>query len=94
MAMLDPESLGEHPKGDLVLALLGLARESGIELDELAIRWMSGRRGVDTMLVGISSIEHLLRNVRLAEMSALPHDLCVAIEGILARPAPVCGDGG
>jgi aryl-alcohol dehydrogenase-like predicted oxidoreductase len=82
-AMRDPGSVATHPKAPLIGALAALAGEAGIDLDELAIRWLRAQPGVDTMLIGVSSIEHLRRNVALARTDPLPADVRAAVDAVV-----------
>ena len=78
-AVRDLDSVATHPKYDMIAAVLGIAREAGMGVDELAVRWVRRHDDVSTMLVGISSIEHLHRDVRLASLPPLPDDVAAAV---------------
>lgn len=79
-AMRDPREISEDPKQQVVLDLLEVAREAGMRLDELAVRWVSGHEEVNAMLVGMSSTDHLRRIVDLANRPPLPHDVVAAVD--------------
>ena len=83
-AMRDPDALSDHPKGRLVLGLLDIARRSGMQLDELAVRWVSGYEGIDSMLVGMSSVDHLRRIVELSTGPPLTDDVVAAVSALHA----------
>lgn len=86
-AMRDPASVAAHPKQATIAGLLRIAGEAGIGVDELAIRWISAQPGVSTMLVGISSIEHLQRNVELAVAPPLPAEVRSAVDALVVGDA-------
>jgi aryl-alcohol dehydrogenase-like predicted oxidoreductase len=44
---------------DLVDSLRGVATEEGLSLVELSYAWLAGAKGVDSILVGPSTVEHL-----------------------------------
>jgi aryl-alcohol dehydrogenase-like predicted oxidoreductase len=44
---------------DLVDALSGIAAEHGMSMTELSYAWLAGRRGVDSILIGPATVEHL-----------------------------------
>ncbi len=79
-AMGDPAQIHTHPKRQLVLDLIAIADSAGMQLDELAVRWVGGHQDVDTMLVGISSPAHLARIVELGDLPPLPTDVADAVD--------------
>ena len=79
----DLDSVADHPKRDLIVAALRIAREAGMGVDELAVRWVLRHPDVSTMLVGISSIEHLRRNLTLADLPPLPDDVCAEVTAVI-----------
>jgi D-threo-aldose 1-dehydrogenase len=84
-ASRDLNSVVGHPKYDVIAAVLRIAQEAGMGVDELAVRWVLGHPDVATMLVGVSSIEHLHRNVTLADLPPLPDDVCAALTAVIDR---------
>lgn len=52
---------------------------SGLEWDELALRFSAYRPEVSSAIVGTSSVEHLQHNVRMVERGALPEETAAAI---------------
>lgn len=72
-------------------ALSRIADEAGVGLPELALRWLLGRPGVDTILLGASRRAHLDAN--LAALSRGPLDTevaaaCDAVGDALRGPMP------
>jgi aryl-alcohol dehydrogenase-like predicted oxidoreductase len=65
---------------DQIDALQALARESGFSLLELAYAWTAGRPGVDSVLIGPASVEHLDQAIAACEKRLPP----VAMERINA----------
>ena len=84
-AMSDAGSVREHSKHDVIAGLLGVADESGVALDELALRWIAGRSEPQVMLIGMSSAAHVRRNVELARRGPLPRDVTREIDRVI-RP--------
>lgn len=84
-ATSDTSPVAGHPKADLVAQLRRIADGAGMALDELAIRWMRHVPDVGVVLFGISSIDHLRRNVALAARGPLPDDVAHAVDR-LGRP--------
>ena len=60
-----PELMAEDPRAPTIEELRHLADASGLGLDALAIAFVGSFAEVSTILVGISSSEHLRRNVSL-----------------------------
>ncbi len=79
-AMNDIDSVSTHPKSTLIRAFADIATQAGMGIDELAVRWVRRHSHVSTMLVGMSSRDHLRRNVALSELPALPDDVAAAID--------------
>jgi aryl-alcohol dehydrogenase-like predicted oxidoreductase len=65
LATRDPEAVAGDPKAPVITALRQLAATTGVGVDELAIAYVQSFPEVSTVLVGISSSEHLRRNVGL-----------------------------
>lgn len=82
-AMSDAESVRDHPKNDVIVGLLDVANRSGIELDELALRWIAGRSEPQVMLIGMSSVAHIRRNVELARRGPLSGDVIDEIDRVI-----------
>jgi aryl-alcohol dehydrogenase-like predicted oxidoreductase len=76
LAQRDPAAVADDPKAPTIEALGRIADDSGFGLDELAIAFVRSASAVSTMLVGITSREHLHRNIAL--MAATPPDDVVA----------------
>lgn len=83
-AIDDIASVADHPKRHLIAALAHVAREAGLQLDELAVRWIRRYPDVATVLLGMSSIEHLQRNLALAVLPALSDDLATEVAAALS----------
>ena len=64
-AMRDPEHMANDPRGRMIEQLRDLATAAGLGLDALAIAFVRSFAEVSTILVGISSSEHLRRNVSM-----------------------------
>ncbi len=91
-AARDPLSLRDDPKAGLLSALGDVAERSGLGLDELAIGFARSFSEVSTVLLGISSNDHLRRNVALFESP--PLDAAVRAELVaLAETVSGRGDG-
>ncbi|GAA0527492.1 aldo/keto reductase [Saccharopolyspora thermophila] len=65
--------------------LTGIARDAGIPLAELSLRWLLGRDGVDSLLLGGSRVEHLEANIAAAGRGPLPADVVAACDEVGAR---------
>lgn len=87
-AMRDPASVRDHPKSPTIEALLRLAGEVGSPIDELAVRWVLGRSDVDVTLLGMSSPDHLARNLALVRGGPLSDELADRITAAAATGAP------
>jgi aryl-alcohol dehydrogenase-like predicted oxidoreductase len=73
--MRDPTTAASHPKSAMISALARIAAEAGIRMDELAIRWVAAHRAASVMLLGMSSIDHLRRNVEILRLPPLEPDI-------------------
>ena len=74
-----------------VEALSGVAADAGLDLPELALRWLVGRENVGAILVGASKVEQLHANVAAAERGPLPEDVVAACDAVwvdLRGPVP------
>ncbi len=65
-----------------------IAGAAGIELSELALRWLLGREGVTSVLLGGSRVEHLQKNLAAAARGPLPGEIVVACDEV---GAPLAG---
>lgn len=65
--------------------LTGIAREAGIPLTDLALRWLLGRPSTDALLLGGSRTEHLRANIAAAEAGPLPPEVAAACDDVGAR---------
>lgn len=68
-----------------------LAAAEGITLAELSMRWVAGRPGVDSVLIGGSRTEHLRNNIAALRAGPLPDavlDACDAVGTRLRGPMP------
>ncbi len=71
--------------------LEGIAREAGLGLPELALRWLLSRPVVTAVLLGGSKPEQLRSNLETAERGPLPQDVldaCEAVGATLHGPMP------
>ena len=84
-AIADPHSAARHDKARLVEGLTRVAAESSIRLDELAIRWVAVHPGIATALLGMSSLDHLHRNLAIAMLPPLPDDVATAIDALVRQ---------
>lgn len=83
-ATRDISSVSTHPKRDQIRALVATARDAGLGIDELAIRWVRSSPDVALLLLGMSSFSHLDRNLAIASSPPLPRDVLAQIESSLA----------
>ncbi len=73
------------PNADEILdTLLTSARELGCSAAELALRWISNRPAVSSVIFGARTTEHLESNLRAAEL-AVPKEIESALEAV-SRP--------
>lgn len=87
-AMRDPASVRDHPKSPTIEALLLLASEVGVPIDELAVRWVLGRSDIDVTLLGMSSPDHLARNLALVRDGPLSDELVDRVTAAAVTGAP------
>ena len=76
---------------DAVEELSRIARDAGIELAELSLRWLAYRDGVGSMLLGGSKVEQLRSNLAAVANGPLPADVveaCDAVGAGLRGPMP------
>ena len=80
LASSDPAALANHPKRARVEALELLARQSGVDLFQLALGFVRAKADeVSTVLVGTSSVAHLRDSVDALAAPALPADVVQAL---------------
>jgi aryl-alcohol dehydrogenase-like predicted oxidoreductase len=85
-AIDDIASVAYHPKRHQIEALANIASEAGLRLDELAVRWVRRWPDIAVVLLGMSSIDHLERNLALAAQPALGDDLANEIAAAMSAP--------
>jgi aryl-alcohol dehydrogenase-like predicted oxidoreductase len=74
-----------------VAELDAVARDAGIPLAELALRWLLGRDDVGAVLLGGSKLEQLQANLAAAQAGPLPADVvgaCDCVGATLRGPMP------
>lgn len=69
---------------DVVKKLNAVAQSQGMNLSEMALRWILRDNRVTSVLVGASSCEQLDKNLAIADDKVLPADVIAQIENILA----------
>ncbi len=70
--------------------LAELAGDAGIDLAELAVRYMLGQSGVTCVLAGVETVEQIQENVVLFDKGPLPPDVQDAVEAAVPTlPAPL-----
>lgn len=74
-AMADPASVRSHPKWPQLERLLDISSRWDIRLDELAIRWAATHPGVQVTLLGMSTTDHVRRNLQIASAPPLHEEL-------------------
>ena len=80
--LLMPEN--EIPRGlrDVIPVrqqLADLADQAGMDLTELALRFLLSEEGVTCVLTGVETVEQIQRNLAIFARGPLPHDLLTAI---------------
>ena len=60
---------------DAIDLLKGVAEEAGINLIELAVRWLLSEPAITSPIIGVSRKEQLIQNMQLVEKGALPDDV-------------------
>ncbi|MFD8968332.1 aldo/keto reductase [Streptomyces sp. NPDC059568] len=65
--------------------LTAIAREAGIPLTDLALRWLLGLPSTDALLLGGSRTEHLRANIAAAQAGPLPAEVTTACDEVGAR---------
>jgi len=67
-----------------VQELTGIAQGAGLSLTQLAFRWLLSQEHVDSIIVGISKIEHLEENLRSAD-GKLDEDTLKACDAVWGK---------
>ncbi|NLN46891.1 MAG: aldo/keto reductase [Clostridiaceae bacterium] len=62
--------------------LAAIAKEHEMSLLQLAMRWIVTRRGVDTVITGVSRLEQIEQNIASIEGGALPPEVEEACDGV------------
>lgn len=65
-----------------VHAVQGVAREAGIPVTALALRWCLSRPSVTSVLIGVSSLAQLRENLDACESGPLPQDVLDACDAV------------
>lgn len=63
-----------------VEALRGAAKEAGVTLTELSLRWLCNQPGADSVILGASRFEHLRENLEAARKGPLPEGTLAACD--------------
>jgi aryl-alcohol dehydrogenase-like predicted oxidoreductase len=92
LAGRDPAAVAGDPKAPTIDALRRITEDTGLALDELAIAFVRSSSEVSTMLVGITSREHLHRNISLIAATP-PDDVVARVHAVAAagKEAPRAG---
>ena len=90
LAVADSDELAGHHQQPTLAALREVSSASGLALDELAIRWAVANSGLSVILLGMSSEQHLRRNIGLVGTGPLPDDVHRAVDAAVGR---VSNDG-
>jgi len=64
-----------------------IAADAGLEMGELAIRYLLAIEGVTSVLIGVETREQLRQNVSYFQRGPLPADLLAAIERLALSPS-------
>jgi D-threo-aldose 1-dehydrogenase len=78
-AASDPRTVRADPKWPRINALLGLSRREGLMIDELAVGFVRASLEISTLLLGMTTSEHLSRNIELMETPPLEAELVAEI---------------
>jgi aryl-alcohol dehydrogenase-like predicted oxidoreductase len=84
-AIDDDPALRDDPKWPRVSALLELSRREGLGIDELAVGFVRHCTEISTLLLGMTTREHLRRNLELMEAPPLDADLVAEIWTVVRR---------
>jgi aryl-alcohol dehydrogenase-like predicted oxidoreductase len=82
-AIEDGSAVRDDPKWPRISALLALARREGLRIDELAVGFVRHFSEISTLLLGVTSREHLRRNIALMESPPLDADLVAEIRTVV-----------
>lgn len=64
-------------------ALAQLAAESGMQLHELALRYMLSQTGITCILTGVETVDQIRENIRLFARGPLDDDLLARVEEVI-----------
>ncbi|WP_231444803.1 aldo/keto reductase [Brevibacterium zhoupengii] len=64
----------------VVEAFAAVADDAGIPQPELALRWVAGAQGIDSLLLGASRVSQLEANIAAVAKGPLPEDVLAAID--------------
>lgn len=74
---------------DAIDGYSAIAKQAGISLVELAMRWMISQHHVDTILIGASKKEQLLQNISLLDKPDLDAELLAACDAVYSKLAGI-----
>jgi aryl-alcohol dehydrogenase-like predicted oxidoreductase len=83
-AQRDPSAVADDPKAPVLVALREVAARTGRAIDDLAVAFVRSFAAVSTVLFGISTSDHLHRDIALMRAQA-PDDELVAELGAVAK---------
>lgn len=87
-ALRNPAALADDPKRELIGELMAIAGQAGIGLDELALRWIATVGGIAVTLIGMSSGDHLRRNLDIIGRPPLDASTMALVNAAVTRTAP------
>lgn len=67
-----------------VEALQGIAKEAGLELTQLSLRWLLQRKEITSVLIGARTVEQLEQCAAAAGQAPLPPDVIAALDAATA----------
>ena len=74
---------------DAIDGYSAIAKQAGISLVELAMRWMISQHHVDTILIGASKKEQLYQNISLLDKPDLDAEVLAACDAVYAKLAGI-----
>lgn len=74
-----------EPEFDTVENLRSIAKESGMSLATLAVRWVISNRAITAPIIGASRPDQLADSLAAGEKGALPHDLKTKLDELTSR---------
>lgn len=95
LLLMEPERIPEHLNEAVgpVKELRSIAEKSGRSIKELCLKYVLSLSGIDSIVVGINSIEQIRENIKVFDSGPLDKEIIEAVDRIPIPPEDILNPG-